>query len=188
MSESGDKRRRSDLDLFVLALIESGVSTPYELHKMAGLSPGASIPVLGRLVETGLIRQLKAGVRRRVGHKTTAGGRKHLESGWRALVDAGPSGDTDADLRVALLAQWVGGDRRWAVEFLRAAAAKKLELMRAAEETPDEASSSALAVCYRQMRANRARVLLKGEYAAASALADALPRNLSRRRSKGAAK
>src|SRR5581483_3908871 len=31
MSQTGDKRRRGDLDLFVLALINSGVSTAYEL-------------------------------------------------------------------------------------------------------------------------------------------------------------
>jgi hypothetical protein len=35
VSETYDKRRRSDLDLFVLALIESGVSTPYGLRKSA---------------------------------------------------------------------------------------------------------------------------------------------------------
>ncbi len=29
MSETRDKRRRTDLDLFVLALIDGGVSTPY---------------------------------------------------------------------------------------------------------------------------------------------------------------
>jgi hypothetical protein len=29
MSETHDKRRRTDLDLFVLALIDGGVSTPY---------------------------------------------------------------------------------------------------------------------------------------------------------------
>ena len=31
MSQTRDKRRRTDLDLFVLALIGGGVSTPYEL-------------------------------------------------------------------------------------------------------------------------------------------------------------
>jgi hypothetical protein len=43
MSETRDKRRRTDLDLFVLALIDGGVSTPYELQKEAGLSQGATI-------------------------------------------------------------------------------------------------------------------------------------------------
>jgi hypothetical protein len=30
MSETRDKRRRNDLDLFVLALVSERVSTPYE--------------------------------------------------------------------------------------------------------------------------------------------------------------
>jgi hypothetical protein len=38
-----DKRRRTDLYLFGLALIDRGVSTPYELQKAAGLSQGATI-------------------------------------------------------------------------------------------------------------------------------------------------
>ena len=48
MPRMGDKRRRNDLDLFLLALIEGGISTPYDLQKSAGLSPGATIPVLQR--------------------------------------------------------------------------------------------------------------------------------------------
>jgi hypothetical protein len=59
MSEIRDKRRRTDLDLFVLALIDSGISTPYELQKDAGLSPGATIPALQRLLEAGFVRQGK---------------------------------------------------------------------------------------------------------------------------------
>ena len=43
MSETRDKRRRTDLDLFVLALIDGGVSTPYELQKAAGLSPAFAV-------------------------------------------------------------------------------------------------------------------------------------------------
>lgn len=51
VSETRDKRRRSDLDLFVLALIASAVSTLYSLKTTADLSPGATIPVLRRLLE-----------------------------------------------------------------------------------------------------------------------------------------
>ena len=108
MSETRDKRCRTDLVVFVLALIETGVSTPYEMQKMAGLSQGATIPVLQKLLEADLVRQLKTGPSGRTGHKTTAAGRKFLSSSWRTLIDDGPSGDLDADLRVALLAvSWV---------------------------------------------------------------------------------
>jgi hypothetical protein len=54
MPEVRDKRRKTDLDLFVLALVDSGVATPYALQMTAGLSPGATIPVLQRLTEAGL--------------------------------------------------------------------------------------------------------------------------------------
>jgi hypothetical protein len=98
MSETPDKRRRADLDLFVLALIESGVTTPYELQKSAGISQGASIPALQRLLESSFVRQGKAGPRGRSDYKATATGRKALKGGWLPLVEAGPSGDLDADL------------------------------------------------------------------------------------------
>ena len=37
MSETRDKRRRTDLDLFVLALIADGISTPYKLQRSASV-------------------------------------------------------------------------------------------------------------------------------------------------------
>jgi hypothetical protein len=43
MSGTRDKRRRTDLDLFILALIDSGVSTPCEFQMAAGLSQGATM-------------------------------------------------------------------------------------------------------------------------------------------------
>ena len=104
MSKTRDKRNRTDLDLFLLALIDGGVSTPYELQKTAGLSQGATIPALQRLLEARLVRQGKPGVRGRADYKVTAAGRKALKAGWLPLIEAGPSGDIDSDLRVALLA------------------------------------------------------------------------------------
>ncbi len=44
MSQTSDKRRRTELDLFMLALINGGITTPYALQKSAGLSQGATIP------------------------------------------------------------------------------------------------------------------------------------------------
>ena len=82
MSETRDKRRRTDLDLFVLALIDSGVPTPYELQKAAGLSQGATTPALQRLLDARLVRQGKPGVRGRTDYQTTAAGRKFLKDGW----------------------------------------------------------------------------------------------------------
>src|SRR6185312_13194297 len=151
--QSRDKRRRSDLDLFVLALIESGLTTPYELQISAGLSPGATIPALRRLVEGGWASPAKPGPRGRTEHRITAAGRRHLESSWRPVIENGPSGDGDADLRVALLALFVGGDRRLASELLRSSAKKIRSSLQAARKQPPQPDQPPLAASYQRLRA-----------------------------------
>jgi DNA-binding PadR family transcriptional regulator len=178
MFETRDKRRRTDLDLFVLALIESGISTPYELQKSAGLSPGATIPALQRLLEGGFLRSGKPGARGRIVHSITPAGGKFLKSGWRILLEDGPSGDLDADLRVALLVQWAGGKRELASDFLQQLASKKLESIKLLEEGEENGSVSSLANWYARLRLTSARTLLQAESGAALKLAEALPSKL----------
>ena len=180
-----DKRRRSDLDLFVLALIDSGVSTPYELKTAAGLSPGATIPALRRLLQEELAVQGRPGPRGRTAYRITAEGRRYLKNGWRELVDDGPSGDLDADLRIALLALWVGGDRRLAAAFLRQSAVQRLKSIGLAEEPDELASLPPLALWYRKLRCASAEALLKGESDAALAMAKALTRRPSGKQRQG---
>ena len=179
MSDTPDKRRRTDLDLFVLALIDGGVSTPYELQKSAGLSQGATIPALQRLLEAGFVRQGKPGARKRTGYKITAVGKRLLKTGWLPLIDAGPSGDVDSDLRVALLAILGGGDSRVAAEFLREAAYKKMEVQATAEPTVVQGEIAPLARWYGEMRSTAAKALLAAECSVIRAMADTLPRSLA---------
>ena len=176
MSENRDKRRRSDLDLFVLALIESGISTPYELKTAADLSPGATVPALRRLLGDGLVVRGKSGPRGRMAHKITTAGRRRLKDGWRDLIDRGPSGDLEANLRVALLALWIGHDRRLAIGYLRKAAAERLSSVERAEEQTEMASLPPLAIWYRRLRTASAAALSEGEAAAVHAMAKAMPR------------
>lgn len=121
----------------------------------------------------------KPGPRGRTDHKITTDGRRHLKTGWKDLIDDGPSGDLDADLRVALLALWVGGDRGLGADFLRQSAEKRLESIRMVEEHDDSAHLPPLALWYRRLRSASANVLIKGEFAAALAMAKALPKRLS---------
>jgi DNA-binding PadR family transcriptional regulator len=179
VSETRDKRRRNDLDLFVLALIDGGVATPYELQRAAGLSPGATIPVLRRLLESGLVLAGKAGARGRTVHKLTALGRRGLKDGWKELIGEGPSGDLDADLRVALLALSIGNNRTLATQFLRLSAAQKRESASMIDTTSERESPSTLAHWYRSLRATAAKTLFKGESTAALAMAKAFPRHNS---------
>lgn len=175
MSESPDKRRRSDLDLFVLALIDCGVSTPYELKTAAGLSPGATIPTLSRLLEERFIVQAKPGSRGRTEHRITAAGRQRLKSGWSGLIEQGPSGDLDADLRTALLALWLGNDHRAGKEFLRKSADHLLNSVDAVEELDQPTSLPPLANWYRSLRSASAKALFKGQASAALTMAKGLP-------------
>ena len=177
MSETRDKRRRRDLDLFVLALIDSGISTPYELKSAADISPGASIPVLRRMESERLVIQGKPGSRGRTDHKITEAGRRRLKEGWRELIDHGPSGDLEADLRVALLALWVGNDRRLAASFLRQSAAERRRGIERAGGQDEPVSVPPLALWYRRLRSASAAALAKGESAAALAMANGLPRS-----------
>ena len=188
MSETPDKRRRTDLDLFILALIDGGVSTPYELQKAAGLSQGATIPALQRLLEARLVVQGKPGARGRTDYKAAAAGKKLLREGWLPLIDAGPSGDLDSDLRVALLAIWAGDNRRLAADFLRHSGKVKMESIVTAELTSDTAAP--LARWYTDLRSATAKTLVAAESEAIRAMADSLPRKLAGKpkRSAGAAK
>lgn len=187
MSETRDKRRRKDLDLFVLALIECGVSAPYALQTAAGLSPGATIPALMRLLEAGFVLQGKPGPRGRAEYKMTAAGRRYLNSGWKELIEDGPSGDLDADLRVALLALFVGSDRGLAKDFLRLTSAHRLESAVKLEEPAESSSLPPLALWYRRLRSASSEALMKGESAAALAMAKALPRKPSGKQKQGRA-
>lgn len=184
MPQTRDRRRRGDLDIFLLALVSSGLANPYALQKAARLSPGATIPALERLVEAGYVRQAKPGPYGRTDHQITPEGRKYLKIGWRGLIEDGPSGDLDADLRVALLALSVGGERGRAADFLKQSAVKKRASLKALVKNTEYASGTPLADCYTRLRSEASKALLTAESAAALSMAKALPRKLSSGRSR----
>lgn len=178
MSETYDRRRRTDLDLFVLALIESGISTPYQLQKAASFSQGATIPALQRLLGAGLVAQGKPGLRRRTEYKITAHGKRTLGAGWRVLIEDGPTSDLDADLRIALLALWVGRNPLLAREFLQRSAERRMETIGLEEERIELDKSFPLAYWYRRLRSSSADSLVKAESEAARVMARLLPTKL----------
>jgi DNA-binding PadR family transcriptional regulator len=179
MSEIPDKRRRTDLDLFILALIDSGISTPYEFQKAAGLSQGATIPALQRLLDAQLVRQGKQGIRGRTCYKVSAAGKRTLRDGWQPLIAAGPSGNLDSDLRVTLLAILGSGNRLLAADFLRRSAQKKAGSVATADAMTDASDAPSLARWYTNLRSETAKALLTAESQAILAMADSLPKRLS---------
>jgi DNA-binding PadR family transcriptional regulator len=145
------------------------------LQQAAGLSPGATIPVLRRLLEGGLVVVGKAGIRHRMAYRLAVAGRRRLKRGWKDLIASGPSNDLDANLRVALLAFFIGGNRRLAVEFLRMSAARKLESLGSIDVPEYLELSSRLAVEYSKWQALSAKALIKAEIAAAKAVVRSFP-------------
>jgi len=117
-SKTADKRGRADLELFLLALLSRGIATPYDLQASAGLSPGASIPALGRLEAAGYVVKGEQEARRRLEYNVSARGKKHLESSWKALLESPAKGDMDVVLRTACVALLMGEKKRVVAEYL----------------------------------------------------------------------
>jgi DNA-binding PadR family transcriptional regulator len=122
-----DKRSKLDLELFVLALITRNVNTPYQLQSEAGLSPGATLPVLGRLEKSGYVRRGKPGSRGRTEYEITVAGRQILKTGWRPLLASSPPADIEAILRIAALAILSGAEKTIVVEYLSQSAKARSE-------------------------------------------------------------
>ena len=110
-----------DLDLFVLALVQSGLATTYDLKSKAGLSVGSTAPILARLEEAGLIQAAKPGVREVRRFSVTKEGRKHLTVGWKELLERRPT-DVDEVLRITYIA-WAMDSPEVASKFVESAAA-----------------------------------------------------------------
>jgi len=171
-----DKRSRNDLDLFVLALIDSGVSAPDDLQKVASLSTSGTIPALKRLLHGGYVVQDERGPRYRTALTITSEGWYYLKNGWRDLVEYGPSGDIDTDLRVALVALWAGADRRLVATFMNRSGEKRLAAIGRVEEEVEPAEIPPLAFWYKRLRATSKEAILKGESAATLAVVTNLPK------------
>jgi DNA-binding PadR family transcriptional regulator len=120
-----DKRSKLDLELFVLALVQHEINTPYRLRETVGLSPGATIPVLKRLQEVGCVRPGKPGARGRTEFKITASGNQYLASGWRPLLEAPAPSNLEAALRTASLAMLSGANAKAVADYLKRAAVVK---------------------------------------------------------------
>jgi DNA-binding PadR family transcriptional regulator len=153
-SKSKDKRSRMDLELFVLALICRGVATPYDLKVSAAISPGASIPVLGRLETAGLIRKGKEGARNRQEYLITGTGTILLENSWRQLFQ-GPPADFDAILRIASLALLMGEPKRSVAAYLsRASTLRKTANADSPYRSDDSTTPGAVFMSMRRVAAS----------------------------------
>jgi DNA-binding PadR family transcriptional regulator len=111
---------RTSLELFVLAMVQQGLGTPYELKTKAGLSLGSTVPVLARLAKDSLVKTSEEGVRRSRTFSITTKGVNVLTQGWREQLTTSPK-DIDSILRIVYLA-WLNGDNAAAVKFMKRSA------------------------------------------------------------------
>jgi DNA-binding PadR family transcriptional regulator len=137
-----DRRTRSDLTVFVLALVGRGLNTPYLLRESAALSPGATIPVLARLVSSGYLRKGAEESRGRVEYALTSKGEALLSNSWRELFQTPPTTELDTILRTASLALLMGEPRRSVAEYLSRAEESRKD--RQTAETPPRVPESTL--------------------------------------------
>jgi DNA-binding PadR family transcriptional regulator len=107
----------TSLELFILAMVQQGLATPYELKTKASLSLGSTVPALARLEVSGLVEASEEGARRSRKFTITARGAKTLAQRWEEQL-AEDHTDLDSILRVAFLA-WHHGDTNACLEFLR---------------------------------------------------------------------
>ncbi len=131
-----------------------------------------------RLLDAGFVRQGKQGLRGRTDYKVTVLGKKALNSGWRTMIQEGPSGDLDSDLRVALLAISVGANRPVAAEFLRQSSDTKIEALAIVDQRKGSTEIPPLAQWCIALRLAATKTLLEAESTAACTMAESLPRPL----------
>lgn len=108
------------LDLFLLMLLRDGVNTPYTWSSRAGISLGASLPAVRRLIGRGLIREIAKGPRGRREFALTRLGENELKNVRAHLEDAlrEPPRDVESILRLGCCAL-ASGRRQIGIELLR---------------------------------------------------------------------
>jgi DNA-binding PadR family transcriptional regulator len=100
-------RLLSSLDVFLLALINSGVTTVYAIREQAGISVGASRPALQRLKKLGLVEEGEVEARNKIAFRLTRRGRRAKVVGFNRLLEefrSNPPSEPESILRIAALA------------------------------------------------------------------------------------
>jgi DNA-binding PadR family transcriptional regulator len=117
-----DRRSRTDLDLFILAFARYGATTPYELRMVGGLSSGATLPALDRLVKAGHLKRGRKGSRGRREYAITVAGNHLLDRNSKSVLKDKSIKEFDVVLRTAALALLLDHRPESVAAFLRATA------------------------------------------------------------------
>lgn len=163
----------SSLDLFLLALIDSGVSTAYAFKEKAGLSVGATLPAVRRLVKSGFVVRGEKLERNRQNLELTTTGKSELQNSMKHfLIDYQdhPPGDSGSVLRICAMAL-TNGKKLGAMKLLVAAAQDRKKRTRSlAQERSGSFAQTNLASIYLQMSKRCAAANLNAESEAFSSI------------------
>jgi hypothetical protein len=85
------------LDLFLLTLVRDGINAPYDWQARAGVSLGASLPAVKRLLDGGMLSEADTGSRGRRGFTITSSGRRELQKTDLYLEQALENGNSDLE-------------------------------------------------------------------------------------------
>jgi DNA-binding PadR family transcriptional regulator len=94
------------LDFFILTLVRDGIRAPYDWQARAGVSLGASLPAVRRLLGRGLVSEAEKGSRGRREFTITSSGQRELQKSDLYLEQAleNGNGDLESVLRLVCIA------------------------------------------------------------------------------------
>lgn len=166
----------SVLDVYVLSMLDRGAQTPYELQRTAGLSQGAAVPSLRRLLAAKLVTRkdgLASTNRPRHAYSLTADGKKAARTGWKIHFNEGNAGsDLDSLLRIVDMAAHYGADKKQLKSFLKLAADARA-LMADKADLAQRGAASLSKAAYLRMRVACDAVRLRAECDALLSLSSA---------------
>lgn len=150
--------------------------SPYDLQRRAGISLGASIPALRRLLTDGLVsRTEETSERNRPRHeyRPTLEGLEAAQTGWKPYLEKGElPNDLDSVLRVADMAAHYGAEKRKIRAFLKRAAEERHTLaQQAGLAAPKPSSHRVDLLSYSAMRLRCDADRLQAEATALHAIA-----------------
>lgn len=125
----------SIVELFLLSLIDRGLTSKYELQRSGGVSLGSSTPALRRMQAAKLIVQDidgQVGSRPRHALKLSAAGRRLARTGWKDHLNPSLEADLDSILRLVDMAVFYGADKDQTVAYLSAMAENRKARARSA--------------------------------------------------------
>src|SRR6266496_332077 len=166
----------SVLDFFLLSLLDRGSETPYDLQRGVGISLGASLPSLRRLVTGKLVSREEgraATNRPRHVYRLTASGKQAARTAWKAQLNGNDSPtDLDSILRIADMAAHYGADKKKIRSFLRRSAEARSLLARQAGLQAEASTRPSERISYSGMRTRCDAARLAAEAEALHGLAD----------------